>query len=238
MGNKHSKEMTLIRSERFVSTKYSDLKEVNHNPIYGYQHLPILKLEKAVEKLVEIVPGLMTYVAEAKNNCNRMTTLLTHDESAAIYLYSMPIKFFSQLNAALRAKNRDALKPWFGFLRLFLSALEKLPSLDIVVWRGVADNVGSDFVENRVETWWSVNSCSTDLNVVQLYLGKTGTVFAIDTMNGKDISEYSVFQEEHEVVLMPGIPLYIKSKPLSFEERLFIVHLEETSDKSVQKSKG
>jgi hypothetical protein len=238
MGNKIPKEMARIRSERFVSTKLSDLKEANHNPIYGYQHLPVLNLEKAVEPLAQKVSGLMTYVTEAKTNCNRNSTLLTHDESAAIYLYSMPITFFSQLNIALRAKNRDALKPWFSFLRLFIGALEKLPSLDIVVWRGVSTEIGSDFVEGCVETWWSVNSCSRNLDVVQIYLGKTGTVFAIRAMNGKDISAYSVFEEEHEVVLLPGISLDIKSKPLNFEERLFIVHLEEKGDKSGQKSKG
>ena len=237
MGNNTPKEMAAIRSERFVSTKLSDLKEANHSPIYGYQHLPVLSLEEAVENLVQIVPGLKTYVAEAKKNCNRNSTLLTHDQSAAIYLYTMPIKFFSELNAALRAKNRDALKPWFSFLKLFLDGLERLPSLDLVVWRGVGDDVGSDLLDNSMETWWSVNSCSTNLEVVQLYLGKKGTVFAIQTINGKDISAYSVFEDEREIILLPGIAMCIKSRPLNFEERLFIVHLEEKPDKAVHKSK-
>ncbi|CAF1123806.1 unnamed protein product [Adineta ricciae] len=236
MGHNHSKEMLQLRSERFVSTKSSDLKQMNLNPIYSYQHLRVRRLEEAVEGLDRWVPGLMTYVKKAKEDCNRSSSLLTHDESAAIYLYSMPIPFFSTLNATLRNKNRDALKPWFGYLKLFITALEKLPYVNTVVWRGVSGDIGSDFVDGSTETWWSVNSCSTDLNVVELYLGKTGTVFAIAVVNGKDISNYSAFKEEHEVVLLPGSALLIKSKPLSFEERLFIVHLEEKSGKSGQAS--
>ncbi|CAF1309203.1 unnamed protein product [Adineta ricciae] len=236
MGRNHSKEMLQLRSERFVSAKSSDLKQMNLNPIYGYQHLHVRRLEEAVEGLDRLVPGLMTYVKKAKEDCNRSSSLLTHDESAAIYLYSMPIPFFSTLNATLRKKNRDALKPWFGYLKLFITALEKLPYVNTVVWRGVSGDIGSDFVDGSTETWWSVNSCSTDLNVVELYLGKTGTVFAIAVVNGKDISNYSTFKEEHEVVLLPGSALLIKSKPLSFEERLFIVHLEEKSGKSGQAS--
>ena len=238
MGNKVPKEMAAIRTERFVSAKSSDLKEANHSPIYGYQHLPIVPLEKSVENLAQLVPGLKTYIAEAKKNCNRKSTLLTHDESAAIYLYTMPIPFFSMLNTALRAKNRDALKPWFSFLKLFLGALDKLPSLDLVIWRGVSDDVGADFIKDRVKTWWSVNSCSTSLEVVQIFLAKKGTVFAIRTANAKDITAYSVFEKEHEVVLLPGISLWIKCNPLNFEERLFIVHLEERTDNVGQKPKG
>jgi len=88
-------------------------------------------------------------------------------------------------------------------------------------------DVGSTLVKNDVKAWWSVTSCSTDLSVVQMYLGDTGTVFAIEAIQGKCISAYSVFQEEQEVVLMPGTRLRVKSPPLNFENRLFIVHLKE-----------
>ncbi|CAF3111502.1 unnamed protein product [Rotaria sp. Silwood2] len=174
-----------------------------------------------------MIPGLVDYVAQAKENCNRKSTLLTWDESAAIYLYSMPIPFFSDLNKALRAENRHNLKPWFAFLKLFMTALVKLPSLKTIVWRGVWGDIGSAFVDNYRETWWSVNSCSRALKVVELYLGKMGTVFAINAIHGKDISEYSVFKEEQEVILMPGTCVRVNGKSLNFENRLFIVHMEQ-----------
>ena len=228
--------MTPMKSNRFVNSVVAELQEANRSPIYGYQHLPVLTLEKAAERIVPFIPGLADYVAQAKENCNRNSTFLTWDESAAIYLYSMPIPFFSRLNDTLRAEKRRLLKPWFAFLKLFMTALEKLPSLEITVWRGVADDVGSIFVYNDVQTWWSVNSCSRALNVVQIYLGATGPVFAINAIQGKDVSAYSVFQEEQEVILMPGTLLCVKSNSLNFENRLFIVHLEEQGSKSVEET--
>ena len=227
MDNPNAQGMTQTTSTRFVSHGISDLQAANNNPIYGYQHLPIEKLEKTIEKLVNVVPGLTNYVTQAKNHCNQNSTLLTHDESAAIYLYSMQTSFYSCLNEALRAKDRQALKPWFAFLKLFMSALEKLPPLRRIIWRGIAEDVGSNFVQNTTQTWWSVNSCSTDLRVVEFYLGDKGTVFTIDAKKGKAISNYSAMKDECEVVLMCGTHLHIKSNPLSFQNRLSIVHLEE-----------
>ncbi|CAF5077891.1 unnamed protein product, partial [Rotaria sp. Silwood1] len=165
--------------DRFINNGFSEFHAANHSPIHGYQHLPLLSLEQATEKIISLVPNLMNNIAQAKQKCNRNSTILTWDESAAIYLYSMPIPFFSQLNKALRDENRHALKPWFAFLKLIIHALEKLPSLETDVWRGVSDDIGSNLVKNDVRTWWSINSCSTNLKVVELYLGEKGTLFAI-----------------------------------------------------------
>jgi hypothetical protein len=169
----------------------------------------------------------MDYVATAKKKYNRHSNLLTQDESAAIYLYSMPTPFFPCLNNTLREENRDALKPWFAFLKLFITALEKLPSTTKTVWRGVSGNVGSIFADGDLHIWWSVNSCSMDLKVIEQYLTKTSTVFAIDTVDAKDISAFSTFPDEREIVLMPGTRLRAKCQQLNFESRFFLVHLEE-----------
>ncbi|CAF5183747.1 unnamed protein product [Rotaria magnacalcarata] len=249
-------------SSRFVNGALAELQDANRSPIFGYQHLPLVSLEKTMESIIPIVPEAKEYVLLAKQHCNRESTILTEDESAAIYLYSMPIGFFTRLNESLRAKDRKALKPWFFFLKLFITALEKLPSCERVIWRGVAGDVGSVFVDNDLQTWWSVNSCSKALNVVELYLGETGTVFAVDVdndlqtwwsvnscskalnvvelylgetgtvfavdaKNGKDITSFSAFQEEQEVILMPGSRFFVKSKSLNFRNALYIVHLEE-----------
>jgi hypothetical protein len=44
---------------------------------------------------------------------------------------------YATLNRALRGVNHQELKPWFRYLKLFLTALFKLPSIEGVVWRGV-----------------------------------------------------------------------------------------------------
>jgi hypothetical protein len=189
----------------------------------------IMTLEEAVEKIAPFVNDSAKYVDDAKQKCNRNMNILTWDESAAIYLYTMSTPFFSCLNDTLRAENRYALKPWFAFLKLFIGALGKLPSSASTVWRAVSGDVDTFSVEDDAKVWWSVNSSSTDLNVVQLYLGERGTLFAIEAIHGKNISEYSAFPDEQEVILMPGTCLRMGSGPLNFIDRLFIVHLKEDS---------
>jgi len=213
--------------DRFINNTFSELQGTNRNPIYGYQHLPILTLEETIEKIIPLVPNIMDYVSKAKNECNRSSTLLTWNESAAIFLYSMPISFFSRLNEALRAENQEVLEPWLAFLKLFMTALDKLPSTKATVWRGVNYDDTLTFVDNDTHIWWDVNSCSIALNIVQPFLGEKGTLFAIDAIHGKDITAFSANPDEQEVILMPGTCVRARCESLAYDDRLFIVHLEE-----------
>jgi hypothetical protein len=216
-----------MANNRFGYNTLSRLQEANHSPIFDVADLPVLTLEEAVEKLIPLIPEVMDYVAIAKKKYNRHSSLLTRDESAAIYFYSMPTSFFSHLQTALRAENRHALNPWLDFLKLLLTAFEKLPSTKATVWRGVNYDATLTFVGNDVYTWWTITSCSISVSIVQPFLGESGTLFAIETINGKDISLFSAVPDEQEVILMPGTYVRVKSQSLSFSDRLFIVHLEE-----------
>ncbi|CAF4842498.1 unnamed protein product [Rotaria socialis] len=214
-------------SGRYGNDTLVELQGINRCPIDGYQHLPLQSLEEATKPIVPFVPDLVEKVALAKRKCNKNSTTLTLDESAAIYLYTMPISFFYCLNKSLRAENREELKPWFPFLRLFMSALEKLPSSRTVVWRAISKNITTDINRNEIQTWWSVNSCSTDGNLLKLYFGKESTIIRIQPLHGKDISEFSAFQSECEIVLPPGTRLRVQSSAFKIEERLFFMDLEE-----------
>ena len=218
-----------MSKDRFVNNNLSELKEANRSPIFGYEDSLTLTLEEAVEKINPSIDRVMDYVMIAKTRYNRHSALLTRDESAAVYLYSMSTSFFSCLNKTLRAENRHALKPWFAFLKLFMTALNKLPSTKKIVWRGVYGDVRSLFNNNDMEIWWSVNSCSTDLKIVQEFLGEKGTLFAIEAIHGKDISAFSASLEEQEVILMPGTRVRAKCESFNFIDRLFVIHLEEVT---------
>jgi hypothetical protein len=215
-----------MAQHRFVNKTLLEFEEANRNPIFDYDDSPLLTLEEAVEPLIPIVDRLVNSVATAKNNCNQHSDLLTPDESAAIYLYTMSASFNLRLNETLRAK-RHELKPWFDFLKLFITALEKLPSTIGTVWRAVSGDVGSIFDDRHDHIWWSVNSCSTNLRGIQAFLGEKGTLFAIHTINAKDITAFSAIPDEGEVVLMPGTRLCVKSESLNFIDRLWVLPLEE-----------
>ncbi|CAF0766295.1 unnamed protein product [Adineta steineri] len=213
----------------FVHHKILHLLDTSYSPIYGYQDLSITTLEEAVQAVILYVPNVEAYANQAKEKCKKNTEL-TLDESAAIYLYTMPTPFHLRLNEKLRAENIDELKPWFGFLKLFITGLGKISSRTITVWRGVVNDISNDFFQDAVQTWWTVNSCSEDPRVIQAYINMndgTGTVFAIETLHGKDVREYSAFPEEKEVILMPGTRLYFKSEPLKIKDGLYIACFKE-----------
>ena len=218
--------MTTEKKNGFLLTYIPNNTTDNHSRIFGYQGISITTLEEAVKDLAVYVPAIKVYAIQAKKDCTKNTEL-TDDKSAAIYLYTMQTSFHSKLNDVLRTEDREKIKPWFAYLKLFITALHKLPSLAITVYRGVASDIQFNFKNNPVQTWWTVNSCSKDLKVIEFYLDGMGTVFAIETIHGKDIAKYSSKSDEQEVILMPGTRLALKCDPLEIKDRPFLVAFKE-----------
>ena len=118
------------------------------SPIYGYQTQPLVSLETALEPIQAQIDGLCEYIKLAKERCYYPNEHgLTRDQSAAVYLYTMEWgsnSFYRVLNAALRSKDRTSLKPWFAFLKLFDTALKRLPYRKQNVWRAVRIPLGKE----------------------------------------------------------------------------------------------
>lgn len=89
-------------TNRFVDKTFSELQQSNRSPIFGYEDSPLLTLEESIEKLVPLIPHIMDSATNAKNKFNRHLSLVTIDESAAIYFYTMPNMFLqtSQQNCS------------------------------------------------------------------------------------------------------------------------------------------
>ena len=107
-------------------------------PIAGYKDLSLVSLEEAVQKLVPILPMIQTYAYVAKQRCKKTADSLTQDESASIMLYTMEWEpqnecLYVVLNATLRSIDRQKLKPWFLYLRLFLNGFQRLPTINRTV---------------------------------------------------------------------------------------------------------
>jgi hypothetical protein len=230
-------DIMFTRSDRYVNKSVSELQKANCTPIDGYEDQILMALENAVEKIAPFIDGIAKYVDDAKQKCNRHSNILAWDESAAIYLYTMSTPVYKHLNKTLRAENRNALKPWFAFLKLLMAALKKLPSSAVTVCRAVSGEIVSFGGENNVEIWWSVNSTSLSKEVIEMYLSDTGTLFAIDAIHGKNISEYSAYPDEQEVILMPGTRLRLKSNALNYKNYLLVVLLKEEPTTATEQTK-
>jgi hypothetical protein len=200
------------------NSRFTDLidEPVDHllSPIKGYQDKPLVSLTEAIKPISAFFDEIEDNVYVALHNCQNPHDELDQQESASIHLYTMQFdggpSLYHLLNQSLRAENREQLKPWFPFLKLFLTALHKLPSHSKTVWRGVRDvDLSSKYKTGTKFAWWGISSCTTNIEVLESnqFLGKKGqrTLFSIECINGKSVAPHSYFKNtEKEIILMPG----------------------------------
>jgi hypothetical protein len=161
---------------------------------------------------------------------------LTRDESASIRLYTMEWtggykSLYSLLNKTLQTADREDLRPWFRYLKLLLTALAKIRCASPqTVWRGVRKNISDEFPRGAPVTWWAFSSCTTTLSVLEsnLYLGDKGerTLFSIEVFNGRNIRAHSYFNNEDEILLLPGTYMEVKSQ-FNPAPDLYVIHLKQ-----------
>ena len=213
-------------------SRYGDIEPTPKRlpPVYGYLTHQLLSLQKAIEPILSQVDQLERFFEIAMDKCHFPSEHgLTRDESAAIFLYTMEWgehSFYRVLNRVLRADDRSSLVPWFGYLKLFDTAVRKLPTVQKSLWRGVRENISGSFRKGDEFTWWTVNSCSTSVNVIRSFLRLDSTLFLIEAVNGKDFSGYTNYHNESEVILCPGTCLRVLSDPLD-QPPMHVIHLQE-----------
>ncbi|CAF3797413.1 unnamed protein product [Rotaria sp. Silwood1] len=219
---------TIIKNRRLVEavTEGSTLTisniindiAANLGPIVGYAEEPLLPLVKACAPLTSIIPNLSYYVELALNETSEQPPDgLTIDESAAIRLYTIEWtenqqSLYSMLNCTLKKDTRENLRPYFKYLKLFLTALTKLPCApSSTIWRGVTMDLSAQFPLGTSVIWWAFSSCTTSLAVLEnnMYLGDTD-----------------------EILLLPGTQMIVQSQ-LSPASDLHIIHLKQIKPKEM-----
>ncbi|CAF4271608.1 unnamed protein product, partial [Rotaria sordida] len=189
-------------------------------------------------------PRISTYVYVAKERAKNPADDLSVDESASIALYTMEWEPYTDslyyiLNSTLRSEDRANLKPWFLYLKLIITALSRLPSLNLSIYRGVKGIVASEHEKYKVGSrlvWWGFSSCSAirDISENDHFLGQTGarTLFVIDCTKGKDIGKHSYFKKENEVLLLPATHVKVTSHEQE-SNNLHVIHLQEIESSHV-----
>jgi hypothetical protein len=221
----------------------SPIKKVQEHldPIVEYAQEPLVPLVEACAPLANIIHDLAVYVKLALDNTpHEPPDNLTFDESAAILLYTIEweeshASLYSKLNSTLKRSSRQALRPYFKYLKLFLTALVKLPCAPLqTVWRGVNKDMSEDFPRGTPVTWWAFSSCTTSLTALEnnTYLSNVGerTLFSVEAINGRIIRAHSHFDFEDEILLLPGTYMEVQSQ-LSPAPGLHIIHLKQIKPK-------
>jgi len=209
--------------------------EKTENPIKDFDAVPIVSLDEATDPLVSLVPDIKEMVSKAKAKCDDPKDHLTTDESASIMLYSLEWEprensLYILLNNALRAEDHEKLKTWHPYLKLFISSLEKLPTITQTIYRGVKMDLSAQYPQGKTFVWWGFSSCTTSVQVLQSdqFLGKTGprTLFTIECQSGKNIQQHSFFSTEDEILLVAARKFQVVSC-LDSGSELFIIQLKE-----------
>ena len=173
------------------------------NPLHlidGYEKEPVVSLEESLEPFDGKIKNLATQIKHAKASCPQKNRHgLTHDEAAAIYLYSMqgdPNSVHEHLERAWKTNDRPKMKPWFRYLKLLRSGLDKLPDAKGEVWTGTEydPTLAHTLQSNSSPFYTCMGSCSTSVNELKRDLQEKsisrGKYGRNKSANGKDVGEY------------------------------------------------
>jgi len=214
-------------------TDVTDEPLVLMNPITGVMKCKRLSLMDAVAASgVEDMDAHASMASEAGVQFDKADPHgLDADEAGALWLYTAESDFYPTLNRLLRTRDRSALKPFFPYLQLMLTARSKLPKYTGSVWRGVKDvDLRDKYPKDKEVWWWAFSSTTKQLHMLTntKFLGTSGvrTVFMIEIVNGVDLQRYSAFQDEAEVLLYPGTKFKVVDA-MDMGGDLFQVHLKE-----------
>jgi hypothetical protein len=201
-----------VELKNFV--RFSDLAEepmLAFAPIHGYEQMPLVTLEEAIEPLLSIVPDVKRMLCIIKENCQEIKDDLTMNESASIRLYSMEWEPREHslnliLNRTLRDENREKLKPWFLYLKLFMKSLSKLPSIHCYVYRGIQMDLSTEYPQGKTFIWWGFSLCTQSIERFEdeqdLNKSDQRTRFKIECKSGKDIRNHSFHKTNDEILLL------------------------------------
>jgi hypothetical protein len=151
---------------------------------------------------------------------------LDREELLAIYFYTLEWNptsqnLYSRMNADLTCSNRGNQAPkWKYYLHYLFSSLRKIPlwKVDQDLYRGIRIDVTEKYpkryVVGNLITWYGFTSTTTNLNVIQNFLGKDKpcTIFTINKcFSGRAIHKMSAVPTECEVLLPPGSRFEVKA---------------------------
>lgn len=132
-------------------------------------------------------------------------SLLQPTQMLAIFLYTSCYEIFKQVNIAL--KNLNQTDYWYPFINTLYSALDTLPPYINEVYRGInAQFDPTIYAIGNTIRWNTFSVCSSDWKNSSELISKhkSGIVFIIHSKSGKDISRYSKFCVDKEVLFLPG----------------------------------
>ncbi|CAF4088516.1 unnamed protein product [Adineta steineri] len=192
--------------QRFLDAEEEPLR--SWSTIEDFENQPLISFDDAVEKLQQCILNLGQRINEAKQSSFDSTDDLNADEAAAICLYTLEqndptASVCTQLNRVLRTTTQNELKPWLSYLKLFITALDKLSPFQGTVYRGVHGDVSDQYQDEL--TWWGFKESMN-------YDGNKNTSSSTQKTKASNIP---VFPSPHDRTLPHAIRLGTPQDPSS-----------------------
>ncbi|CAF1213113.1 unnamed protein product [Adineta steineri] len=224
-------------NKNLESSRFSKIGISTTNPlllIKGYKNKPLLPLEEALKPFNGKIPQLDEQIKEAKSKCHYPSEHnLTHDESAAIYLYSMggnENSIYNRLQKSWASNSRTQMKPWFKYLKLLKTGLNKLSNVEVEAWQGTFydKNLEKTLTSNSLKLYTCMSPCSPSVQQVKNDIhGQANSkkiLVGYRSVNGKDVTNYTV-NNQKEIMIWPGIKLNRSKENEHDEHGSLIFHL-------------
>ncbi len=135
-------------------------------------------------------------------------------------MYVSEDSVYYHYNSCMRGRNVDDVKLWQDFSFLLCSALEKLPSVKCLVYRGLnvpLTQISHEYVKGNIVWNVSVTSTTTDRKkTLEQFAGDRskpgtiGTFLKISAILAKNVKPFSMIPKENELLLKPNSHLKIK----------------------------
>lgn len=218
-----------------------------NDPLHGVKRAPDCSLEEALDTEGVRHETGMTRVRlraarlEAMRHVETLATsdeglgTMTKDQAAAIHLYTQETPVYLTLNRLLRIGDRDRLEPFFCYIKLFLTALHKLPACPGRYFRGVNADVADQFVVGTSLIWWQFASTTASWRTLEdpnfFEPGETRVLFDLEVRRAVNIARFSAYPREDERLVLAATPLKvvenIEGSRLGFLPEVSVVRMKE-----------
>jgi hypothetical protein len=182
-------------------------------------HLATWDLELALAAAARAIERL-------ENKCKEFCVM-----RRAVHVYTQDSRVYKELNRRLKLRERESLKPFFPYLKLFLTGLHRLAPVDDTVFRGVSLDLSAKYCQGDDLVWWAFSSATSTAAVLNndTFLGQVGerTLLSIKVYRCVNIRNYSAIGHEDERLIIPFAAFHFNSH-LPFGSGLTMIQLRRT----------
>jgi len=181
---------------------------INKVEFYPSNYVP----KKPDIEVMQIQVGLPTFNEAITSSKKIQGSVLSTEQSALIYVYTVESQFYPALNAAMRSGTKEERLAFQDYIYYLTNTLNLLDPFNGPVYRGINCQI-SDYKPGKSIVWPAFSSSTKNPKIaIEFLKGKSGTLFLINAKTPRTIDKYSAIKTEEEVLFLPNSSFKIVAK--------------------------